>query len=499
MKREVVASVVVVSLLCACGPDPIETNSGSTTPAPNSVTNNSTVVNNATTPTNTMNTSVGNDTDGDGLSDTDELALGTDINNPDTDGDGLKDGEEAALGANPSLADTDMDGILDGSEAIAGTNPAMMDMACGFLEQTATPDSKPVDVIFVVDNSFSMQEEIDSVQRNINLNFADIIGMSGLDYRVIMISQHGRSTDRNICVASPLSGTDCDPPPTRPMNTERFFHYDTRIASHDSLEILLDSYDKPDRNGNAGNGWQEWLRSESFKVIIEVTDDAPEGDVETAVGFDAQILALEPPQFGVPGSRNYIFHSIIGLTAKADVTQAWTEDEEIQGNTCGTAENAAIEYQKLSILTEGLRFPVCNVDSYDAVFRAAAQGIIDKSKIACSFGFPPAPDGQQIDSQAIALEFRPGVDAASPVRRLTRVPNAGACAADSYYVENGSRIKLCPTLCSEVEGLQNGSLKFVGGCRPAECEGQATQEFCGDEVDNDCNGFIDGEDPACIG
>ncbi|MFP2964292.1 hypothetical protein ACLEPN_42965, partial [Myxococcus sp. 1LA] len=34
------------------------------------------------------------DTDGDGLSDAEEIALGTDPNNPDTDGDGLPDGIE---------------------------------------------------------------------------------------------------------------------------------------------------------------------------------------------------------------------------------------------------------------------------------------------------------------------------------------------------------------------------------------------------------------------
>jgi beta-lactam-binding protein with PASTA domain/tRNA A-37 threonylcarbamoyl transferase component Bud32 len=41
------------------------------------------------------------DTDGDGLSDTDEAALGTDPNNPDSDGDTFTDGDEVAAGSDP--------------------------------------------------------------------------------------------------------------------------------------------------------------------------------------------------------------------------------------------------------------------------------------------------------------------------------------------------------------------------------------------------------------
>lgn len=43
------------------------------------------------------------DSDHDGLSDTWEEKLGTDLNNPDTDGDGYKDGEEVAHGYSPLI------------------------------------------------------------------------------------------------------------------------------------------------------------------------------------------------------------------------------------------------------------------------------------------------------------------------------------------------------------------------------------------------------------
>lgn len=66
------------------------------------------------------------DTDGDGLSDYDEIFVhGTDPLNPDTDGDGLSDGDEVNIhGTDPLDPDTDGDGLSDGDEVlIYGTDP----------------------------------------------------------------------------------------------------------------------------------------------------------------------------------------------------------------------------------------------------------------------------------------------------------------------------------------------------------------------------------------
>jgi len=105
------------------------------------------------------------DSDGDLLSDDDELLLGTDKNNPDTDGDGLTDGYslvskkpealptiddtptilpieekgtisgELSTGCtSPLLSDTDGDGIKDGDELENGTDPCKKD-------ETETPST----------------------------------------------------------------------------------------------------------------------------------------------------------------------------------------------------------------------------------------------------------------------------------------------------------------------------------------------------------------------
>jgi hypothetical protein len=63
------------------------------------------------------------DSDGDGLSDDDELTRGTDPFSPDTDGDGLGDGDEVGRRTNPLSSDTDGDGYGDGEEVSESTDP----------------------------------------------------------------------------------------------------------------------------------------------------------------------------------------------------------------------------------------------------------------------------------------------------------------------------------------------------------------------------------------
>ena len=63
------------------------------------------------------------DYDRDGLTNKQELDLGTELRKADTDGDGLIDGREVTLGTDPLLVDTDGDGLSDGLEVSTGSDP----------------------------------------------------------------------------------------------------------------------------------------------------------------------------------------------------------------------------------------------------------------------------------------------------------------------------------------------------------------------------------------
>jgi Tol biopolymer transport system component len=93
----------------------------------------------------------GVDTDGDGLTDTDESSLGTDPNAADSDKDGLSDGDEVKTTlTNPLLADSDGDGLPDGQE----------------VQQFKTDPRNP-------DSDADLLKDGDEIQRNTDPKVAD--------------------------------------------------------------------------------------------------------------------------------------------------------------------------------------------------------------------------------------------------------------------------------------------------------------------------------------
>lgn len=94
------------------------------------------------------------DADGDGLTNGEEVTLGTDPLAMDSDGDGLDDGEEVReFGTDPALRDTDGDGFSDGLEIQLGTDPLdplSFDLETALAELMVTPETLAIVVDRVV-------------------------------------------------------------------------------------------------------------------------------------------------------------------------------------------------------------------------------------------------------------------------------------------------------------------------------------------------------------
>lgn len=343
------------------------------------------------------------------------------------------------------------------------------DASCGSVKAEASLTKKPVDIIFVVDNSGSMSEEAAAINLNINKNFADIIQKSGLDYRVIMVAKHGayNGVSRAICVAAPLSThPKCEPGsiPAQPGNNPpKFFHYSRQIESTDSFLRLLNTY-----NGNEADdfklapmGWSQWLRAEAYKVFIGITDDES-GMNESA--WETNLFAKVPKMFGDAGKRNYVWHTIAGLKENSPATKPWGPADPEQTAVCtngGGAVGPGRVYQRLSKLTGGLRFPICEHASFDAVFTEIAKGVITGAQVACDFPIPEVPPGQSVDLGSVIVDYTP-MGTGTP-QSYRQVGNVGLCTPNGFYI-TGGRIYLCPDACAVVQKDSMAKLDILFDC-----------------------------------
>jgi len=342
--------------------------------------------------------------------------------------------------------------------------------SCATQQADAAIEHQPVDIIVTIDNSGSMQEEIDAVESNINVKFANILQASGVDYRVILVSRHerkGRQT--SICVTAPLSANAvCPPTPDQPAFSDRFYQYSLKVDSLNSLSLLVDTFDATvkDEFDLAPMGWGAWLRPTASKVFLEITDD--NSTTMTATEFVTQITA-KSPQFGTAAAPTFIFHSIIGIGEKPTVTEPWTPDESVQTSLCsGNAdpvENAGPEYQALSRSTGGLRFPLCQYNAFDAVFEAIAKDVVSHAAIACEFAIPPSPMGKDLDLTKVAVSYDAG-DGSAP-KTFGQAMTSADCQADAFFIDAAAgKIQLCPDTCAAAQEGKNPKIDVLFTCEP---------------------------------
>jgi len=305
----------------------------------------------------------------------------------------------------------------------------------------AETQKSKVDIVFVIDDSGSMTEEMNQIKTNVN-TFAQKIGGTGLDYQVLFIVKKAKSSTQQgnvICVPPPLGGANCGD------NAPIFHHIDQDVQSNDALSLVLSTYD----NNNAALAWNKYLRADSTKVFVVVTDDESQLAYDK---FDAQLLAKAPAgMFGTTTARKYIFHSICG----------WNTGQPVPSNQkCSTAVAPGTNYQELSKLTSGIVDSVCKTD-YSGVLDNMAKGITDK--LACNLGVPMAATSDP--SKVAVQETKVG----GAAKTLTHVTDASKCSSvkDGWYYDSATAPKeiiLCPDACTDANATAGTKIQAVVGC-----------------------------------
>lgn len=352
---------------------------------------------------------------------------------PDTSTADAVDDRDSGIDGGDAGRDAANDAADAGADAESGDGSVHGDACTTYVVEGKR---RPVDIVWAVDTSGSMDAEISQIKANINGQFADILAASGLDYQVIMVATKGVGTFQ-VCAAPPLGGPNCgDNPPFYRVIPQT-------VGSTNALSLLLSTYD----NANLALRWDQYLRMDALKAFIVVTDD---NSSLPAASFDTQLLAKQPAgMFGTAEDRKYVFHGIVGVSAN---------DPSVK---CGSAVNTGAQYQTLGNLTGGKLLPVCAAD-YSPLFQEIAKGIVDS--IACELPVPSVASGGAFDPNDVSLRFVP--ESGAPVS-VARVQDATQCAGDGWhYDDNASpkKLVLCSQTCQTVQASQSAKMDIIVGC-----------------------------------
>lgn len=312
-------------------------------------------------------------------------------------------------------ADDDMDGLVDcddpecadfvfcvrgdvdaGPPIDAGPNE------CVGVSAEAENVLAPVDIIWIVDSSSSMENDARTVQQNLD-RFATYIAGTGIDYHVIFVS------DRSFVTPSSLFTSD----------PAHFMFVDQHVGSSDVFARALDQHPT----------YSSFLRPDAITHLIGVTDDDDNMSASTFVpmmeallghSFTFHAIAAEAEAFGIPCTRDLIPAAAVGD-----------------------------RYFDAATATGGLQFSICTSD-WSGLFDTLAMTVAVSEALPCVFDIPDPPAGMSFDRDAVNVEHTPEGGATST---LPRVPDGAGCSGQAWYYDDPmspTQILLCPMACDAV-------------------------------------------------
>lgn len=283
---------------------------------------------------------------------------------------------------------------------------------CAGLRTEAPKKSKPVDVIWVIDNSPSMVDKALRVANNM-ASFFKAIEASGADTHIVTISA------LNLAGGSQLG-----------KDKERYRFVLGNVWSKELYSAAL----------AAAPRFRDFLRAEAPTHFVMVTDD---NDVMAPATFKQKMESAL--------GRSFIQHAI-----------AWGGGVAPLG--CAPA-GVGSTYNQLAGDTNGRRISICSGD-WNKVFSELQSAVVDSLPLPCSYDLAAAVTqaSGDFDPNKVQVVHTPADGGAD--RQIPRARDAAQCGdrAAWYYDDAGDprSIELCPAACKLVEG--GGLMDIAFGC-----------------------------------
>jgi len=303
--------------------------------------------------------------------------------------------------------------------------------SCAEVKVEAENKKQPADIIFVIDNSGSMEYEEGEVKSHMN-EFSSQIIDSGIDAHVVLLSNN------NICIGAPLGSGQCPNDSKEP----NYLHVNVGIGSNNALSQLLSTVDE----------WQDMMRPDGAKHVIVVSDD----DSNMGAGtFSNEFKALGPSY------QDYKFHAIVGTWDAGDVLKCVGD-----AFCCATIADEGKVYMSLVSMTGGVLGPLCDGGNqkFDELFDTLSTEVVQEATIACEWEIPE-PMGMEIDFGKVNVDYLDGMGDKQPI---PKVDGADACGdLEAWYYDDEdmpTKIFACPTLCMKIQGNKEAKVDVKFGC-----------------------------------
>jgi hypothetical protein len=320
---------------------------------------------------------------------------------------------------------------------------------CAAVTETAKNTYQPVDIVFAIDNSPSLLDEINATRANMN-TFSKQISASGLDAHIVLISCLPGDCDNpkfhGICIDPPLGKTGgCTGPTYGDTNLPRYKHVSIKVPSTQGLSRIISTHPQ----------WKTTMRAGAARHVVIISDDT---DDWTAAQFNAELLKLDS------GFKGYRFHGIFAFKSKED---ACAIDKSQPCCKYAAPGGEGKPYRDLVKLTGGVSSDLC-LQAFTPVFKAIATSVIKSAKLSCSWSLPKPPTGETLDPNKINVEFIDGSGASTVFGQVASAAECAKATGDAWYYDNPgkpTKVVVCPKTCTSIQSQTKAQIKIQFGCK----------------------------------